>query len=113
MRKLVLKPRFSNLISEYVETGIYCGHSRAYKHVNDPSQEKIEQDILDCIMLEFDENFLFDDLKDYRRLRRLIAKGLKVGIMHSYKHTDNPTINTFLHHCINDIMNELSEKVKM
>jgi hypothetical protein len=104
----------SMLISDHIETGIHCGHSRAYKHTDSPGPEKIEKDILDCIMIEFDENFLFDDdLKDYRRLRRLIAKSLKVGMMHSYKHTDDPSVDTIVHHCSNDIMNELSEKVKM
>jgi hypothetical protein len=114
MKKLVLNPDMYKLLSDLIESGIARGWARAFKYVEDPSEEEIVKAIVDAIMLEFDESFRFQkDLKDYARLKRMVVSGVKLGIMHAFKHTDEPLDSSVENHCHNDVMNTLCEKVRM
>lgn len=44
-----------------VENGVAYGIRRAYKHINNPSQEQIEKEIYQAVMTEICEWFDFND----------------------------------------------------
>jgi len=55
-----MKPRTRKILEDCVHQGICIGHTRAYKHTDNPSDEHILQTIEDAIWLEIDEHFEFD-----------------------------------------------------
>jgi hypothetical protein len=50
-----------NLISELVERGALLGYRRAFKHVDDPAEGAIVDNIHDSIMAELCEYLIFDE----------------------------------------------------
>jgi hypothetical protein len=56
-----MKPKFSIVFDECLENGIRRGYHRAHKHVENPTEESILENIHDSVMAEFYEWFDFDD----------------------------------------------------
>ena len=56
-----MKVRMYNLISELVERGALLGYRRAFKHVDDPAEGAIVDNIHDSIMAELCEYLIFDE----------------------------------------------------
>jgi hypothetical protein len=54
-----MKPKIYPLIERCVENGAVRGYRRAHKHIDDPSEEAICENIVDAIMLELSEWFAF------------------------------------------------------
>ena len=56
-----MKAKTRRLIEDAIERGIQRGYYRAFKHSDSPTQDSIFADISDCIMLEIDEYFTFEE----------------------------------------------------
>jgi hypothetical protein len=50
-----------NLISELVERGALLGYKRAFKHVDNPSEGAIVDNVHDAIMSELCDYLIFDE----------------------------------------------------
>lgn len=59
-----MKAKEYRLIELCVENGVKLGIRRAYKHVDEPSKEEIEQAVENAVMLEISEWFDFEDEYD-------------------------------------------------
>lgn len=57
-----MKPKFIRLLAECVTDGVVLGHTRAYKHNNDPSTADINESIVREVLNEIHEWFDFDEL---------------------------------------------------
>ena len=55
-----MKPNAYRLIEMCVESGIAHGLHRAYKHNDNPTAEQIEEKIMQAVMHEICEWFVFD-----------------------------------------------------
>ena len=49
------------LLEDSIERGIERGYRRAFKHTDSPNEDSILESINDCIMLEIDTYFKFED----------------------------------------------------
>jgi hypothetical protein len=56
-----MKPRFYTIIKDAVERGTYAGFQRAHKHVDDPSESIIAENVVHQIMNELTLRFDFSD----------------------------------------------------
>ena len=56
-----MKAKTYQLIQECVEHGVQLGFNRAHKHTDCPSDEKLQNKIIDSVMLEICEWFTFDE----------------------------------------------------
>ena len=56
-----MKPRTREIIERCLEEGVRHGYRRAYKHVENPSEEGFIDNVLNCIWLEIDSYFSFSD----------------------------------------------------
>ena len=56
-----MKVRMYNLISELVERGALLGYKRAFKHVDNPSEGAIVDNVHDAIMSELCDYLIFDE----------------------------------------------------
>ena len=52
------------VIEQCLENGIAYGMRRAYKHVENPTQQQIELEVYQAVMHEIDEWFYFGDRYD-------------------------------------------------
>lgn len=52
------------VLSEAVEEGIAYGWMRAHKHVDNPSEEAIKEQLVNAVMASISEYFLFDEARD-------------------------------------------------
>lgn len=52
------------MLSEAVEEGIAYGWMRAHKHVDNPSEEAIKEQLVNAVMASISEYFLFDEARD-------------------------------------------------
>lgn len=52
------------VLSEAVEEGIDYGWMRAHKHVDNPSDEAIKEQLVNAVMASISEYFLFDEARD-------------------------------------------------
>lgn len=60
-----IRPRTYRILEMAVESGVEYGYNRAYKHTDDPNDERIKQSISEAVMLEIFEWFDVDeDLQD-------------------------------------------------
>ena len=59
-----LKPNIYAILKECIEIGINAGYRRAFKHIDNPSEEIIKEEILKYVILEIVEKFNFDDQKE-------------------------------------------------
>jgi hypothetical protein len=57
-----MKPNYYKIIEDCVATGTSLGYARAYKHDNNPNIGVIEEKIIEAIMQQISENFIFDTL---------------------------------------------------
>lgn len=57
-----MRAKIYPLLENCVEEGVRRGYGRAFKHIEDPSEETIVQSIVDCIMITIAESFDFDDI---------------------------------------------------
>lgn len=55
-----LKPNTYEILYNCVEQGIDAGWNKAHKHLDNPSEDKIKEEILRYIMLVVVEKFNFD-----------------------------------------------------
>lgn len=60
----MLKPRFYKLFEETIEAGAQRGYHRARKHTENPTDEAVIESIVNCIMGDLHENFIFPDNDD-------------------------------------------------
>lgn len=60
----MLKPRFYKLFEETIEDGARRGYHRARKHTENPTDEAVIESIVNCIMGDLHENFIFPDNDD-------------------------------------------------
>jgi hypothetical protein len=56
-----MKPKFTRLLEQCVEDGVYMGIQRAYKHDQDVSTDHLAQQVILEVMNELDEWF---DMKE-------------------------------------------------
>lgn len=57
----MLTPRFYKLFEETIEAGVRRGYHRARKHTENPTDEAVVDSIVNCVMGELHENFIFPD----------------------------------------------------
>jgi hypothetical protein len=58
---MVMKPRFHVILEQAIEEGVRRGWRRAHKHVENPTEESIWEQIEDGVMSSITEYFSFDD----------------------------------------------------
>jgi hypothetical protein len=56
-----MKPNTYVILERAVEEGTRLGYRRAFKHVENPSEEAIVEAIVDAVMLTVSEVFVFSD----------------------------------------------------
>lgn len=59
-----MRPKFQPLLAECIENGVRRGYRRAFKYVENPSEEAIVESIETAIMAELYEWFEFDSVSD-------------------------------------------------
>lgn len=57
-----MKPNYYKLIEDCVATGTSLGYQRAHKHDDKPERAVLEEKIIEAIMQQISENFIFDTL---------------------------------------------------
>ena len=57
-----MKPNTYVILERAVEEGARLGYRRAFKHVENPSEEAIVEAIVDGVMLSVSEVFVFSDV---------------------------------------------------
>jgi hypothetical protein len=57
-----MKPNTYVIMERAVEEGARLGYRRAFKHVENPSEEAIVEAIVDGVMLTVSEVFMFSDV---------------------------------------------------
>jgi hypothetical protein len=58
-----MKPNTYVILERAVEEGARLGYRRAFKHVENPSEEAIVEAIVNGVMLTVSEVFVFNDVK--------------------------------------------------
>ena len=56
-----MKPKFRNVLEMAIEQGVKYGYSRAYKHIENPSEGAIIDSIVEQVMNSLDEWFDFEE----------------------------------------------------
>ena len=56
-----MKPKFRKVLEIALEQGVNYGYNRAHKHVENPSQSAIVDEIVEQVMNSLDEWFDFED----------------------------------------------------
>lgn len=59
-----MTPKFQRIFDDCLENGIRRGYARAHKHVENPGEEIIFENIQQCIMSELSEYFNFKESDD-------------------------------------------------
>lgn len=57
----MIRPRIYPLLEETIEVGIKRGWRLAHKHVEDPTEEAIQDRIQEAVMAQILERFIIDD----------------------------------------------------
>ena len=60
-RSALPSPRLYTLVERTVESGVRYGYHRAYKHTSDPDAEAVIEQIIQAVMAQFDEDFVFPE----------------------------------------------------
>ena len=55
-----MKVKMYELIQECVENGVSIGFNRAHKHTDTPTDENLQNSIIDSVMMEICERFSFE-----------------------------------------------------
>jgi hypothetical protein len=58
---MTMKVRTRKVLEEAIERGVRVGYSRAFKHVENPSEDSIFDAIENAILGEIYESFYFDE----------------------------------------------------
>jgi hypothetical protein len=58
---MVMKPRFHVILEQAIEEGVRRGWRRAHKHVENPTEESVWEQIEDGVMSSITEYFSFED----------------------------------------------------
>ena len=56
-----MKPKMRVILEMAIEEGVRRGYSRAHKHVENPTEGAIIEQIEDCVMSQIYEYFTFDE----------------------------------------------------
>ena len=56
-----MKPKFLVILEQALEEGVKRGYRRAFKHIEDPTEESICQHIEECVMSSLYEYFDFNE----------------------------------------------------
>ena len=56
-----MKPKFLVILEQALEEGVKRGYRRAFKHIEDPTEESICQHIEDAVMSAIHEYFTFPE----------------------------------------------------
>jgi hypothetical protein len=56
-----MKPKFRNVLEMAIEQGVLFGYRRAYKHVENPTEDSIVEHIVSNVMDSLDDWFEFED----------------------------------------------------
>ena len=56
-----MKVKYAAILDRAIEDGVRRGYRRAFKHVENPSEESICEHIEECVMSEIYEYFSFED----------------------------------------------------
>ena len=56
-----MKPKFRVILEQAIEEGVRMGYRRAFKHIENPTEESICQHIEDQVMSSIYEYFTFDE----------------------------------------------------
>ncbi len=56
-----MTPKFMQLLETCIMDGVVWGHTRAYKHNDQPSKAEINEAIVNAVILEIHEWFDFDE----------------------------------------------------
>jgi len=57
-----MKPNTYAILQRAVEEGALLGYRRAFKHIENPTEEQVVDAITDAIMLSVSEVFMFSDV---------------------------------------------------
>ena len=57
----MMKPKFNVILEQALEEGVKRGYRRAFKHIDDPTEESICQHIEEQVMSSLYEYFDFDE----------------------------------------------------
>jgi archaeosine-15-forming tRNA-guanine transglycosylase len=55
-----MKPKFRVILDQAIEEGVKRGYRRAFKHIEDPTEESICQHIEECVISSLYEYFTFE-----------------------------------------------------
>jgi archaeosine-15-forming tRNA-guanine transglycosylase len=55
-----MKPKFRVILDQALEEGVRRGYRRAFKHVENPTEESICEHIEECVMSSLYEYFTFE-----------------------------------------------------
>lgn len=56
-----MKPKFRVILDQAIEEGVLRGYRRAFKHIEDPTEESICQHIEEQVISSLYEYFTFED----------------------------------------------------
>jgi archaeosine-15-forming tRNA-guanine transglycosylase len=56
-----MKPKFRVILEQAIEEGVRRGYHRAFKHVENPAEGAIIENIEDAVMSQIYEYFTFDE----------------------------------------------------
>ena len=62
-----IKVRTYTLLSRAIEEGVEYGLRRAYKHTDKPDHETFLKEIMNAVMSNIDEVFVFPEMEDHDR----------------------------------------------
>lgn len=60
-----IKVRTYTLLSRAIEEGVEYGLRRAYKHTDKPDNDTFLREIMNAVMLNIDEVFVFPEMEDH------------------------------------------------
>jgi len=56
-----MKPKIRVILEQAIEDGVRRGYHRAHKHVENPTEDAIIEQIEDCVMSAITDYFTFDE----------------------------------------------------
>jgi hypothetical protein len=61
---LMMKPNFRKVLELAIEEGVRYGYNRAHKHMENPSENAIIDNVVEQVINSIDEWFYFEDNDD-------------------------------------------------
>jgi hypothetical protein len=56
-----MKPKFHKILEQAINEGVLRGYRRAHKHVENPTEGAIIDNVIEQVMNSLDEYFTFED----------------------------------------------------